>query len=190
MARKPCSRPSGELASILRRVSRPLYVYQEVIDSAPISATEYVAMGDVTELRYGSDLSRVFRSGKLAWLDRFGEPWGYLPSHAAIAFIDNHEVGGEMFLAQFQELLGLFMRMHQNRWRQRHVVHVHPAQDSQVAHRPNAHAELREFEGVYAFLVEQATDDGADHRGHHQWQNHLVFERDFIHEKNAGERCV
>jgi alpha-amylase len=81
----------GELTAILARVTRPLYVYQEVIDGEPIRAAEYTTAGDVTEFRYGSDLSRVFRTGKLAWLDRFGEPWGYLPSHAAIAFIDNHD---------------------------------------------------------------------------------------------------
>jgi alpha-amylase len=81
----------SELTAILARVSRPLYVYQEVIDGEPIRATEYMGAGDVTEFRYGSDLSRVFRTGRLAWLDRFGEPWGYLPSHAAIAFIDNHD---------------------------------------------------------------------------------------------------
>lgn len=72
----------------------PLYVYQEVIDNdgkGVITSAEYEATGDVTEFRYGADLSRVFRNGKLAWLETFGEKWGYLPSHAAIAFIDNHD---------------------------------------------------------------------------------------------------
>jgi alpha-amylase len=83
-----------DLSAILAKVKGPLYVYQEVIDTdgkGAITSAEYQATGDVTEFRYGADLSRVFRSGRLAWLETFGEPWGYLPSHSAIAFVDNHD---------------------------------------------------------------------------------------------------
>jgi alpha-amylase len=84
----------GDLSAILAKVNGPLYVYQEVIDNdgkGVITAAEYAATGDVTEFRYGADLSRVLRTGKLAWLETFGEKWGYLPSHSAIAFVDNHD---------------------------------------------------------------------------------------------------
>jgi alpha-amylase len=83
-----------DLAAILGKVNGPLYVYQEVIDNdgkGVITSAEYQSTGDVTEFRYGADLSRVFRTGKLAWLETFGEKWGYLPSHSAIAFVDNHD---------------------------------------------------------------------------------------------------
>jgi alpha-amylase len=75
-------------------VKGPLYVYQEVIDNdgkGAVTSAEYQATGDVTEFRYGADLSRVLRSGKLAWLETFGEEWGYLPGRSAIAFVDNHD---------------------------------------------------------------------------------------------------
>lgn len=71
-----------------------LYVYQEVIDNdgrGVVTSQEYTALGDVTEFRYGAELSRVFRNGKLAWLETFGSRWGFLDSAAAIAFIDNHD---------------------------------------------------------------------------------------------------
>jgi alpha-amylase len=83
-----------ELGDILGRVKGPLFVYQEVIDhdgNGPITAAEYLATGSVTEFRYGADLSRVLRSGKLAWLESFGTPWGFLPGAAGIAFVDNHD---------------------------------------------------------------------------------------------------
>jgi alpha-amylase len=83
-----------DLSAILGQVKGSLYVYQEVIDNdgkGAITSAEYQATGDVTEFRYGADLSRVLRTGKLAWLETFGEKWGYLPTDSAIAFVDNHD---------------------------------------------------------------------------------------------------
>lgn len=83
-----------DLAAILGRVKGPLYVYQEVIDNdgqGAITANEYAPLGDVTEFRYGADLSRVFRTGKLSWLETFGVGWGFLGSDVGIAFVDNHD---------------------------------------------------------------------------------------------------
>jgi len=83
-----------DLGDILGRVKGPLYVYQEVIDNdgqGAITAPEYAPLGDVTEFRYGADLSRVFRTGKLAWLETFGVGWGFLASDVGIAFVDNHD---------------------------------------------------------------------------------------------------
>ncbi|MBS2012003.1 MAG: alpha-amylase family protein [Deltaproteobacteria bacterium] len=83
-----------DLADILGRVKGPLYVYQEVIDNdglGVITSKQYAGLGDVTEFRYGADLSRVLRTGKLAWLETFGVGWGFLPSDVGIAFVDNHD---------------------------------------------------------------------------------------------------
>lgn len=83
-----------DLRAIFGRVRGPLYVYQEVIDNdgrGAVTSQEYTPLGDVTELRYGAELSRVFRNGKLAWLETFGARWGFLDSAAAIAFVDNHD---------------------------------------------------------------------------------------------------
>jgi alpha-amylase len=83
-----------DLQAILGRVRGPLYAYHEVIDNdgkGAITSAEYTSIGDVTEFRYGADLSRVFRTGKLAWLSSFGEAWALLPTGSAIAFLDNHD---------------------------------------------------------------------------------------------------
>jgi alpha-amylase len=83
-----------DLRAILGRVRGSLYAYQEVIDNdgrGVVTSQEYSALGDVTEFRYGAELSRVLRSGKLAWLETFGPKWGFLDSAAAIAFVDNHD---------------------------------------------------------------------------------------------------
>lgn len=83
-----------DLAAILNQLDRDAYVYQEVIDLSDaevVPATEYYATGDVTEFRYGLELSRVFRTGQLAWLESFGPDWGFMPSDVGIAFVDNHD---------------------------------------------------------------------------------------------------
>jgi alpha-amylase len=67
------------------------YIYQEVIEGGnePIKAAEYLQNGDVTEFKYGSLLSLVFRGGRLAALNEFGKT--LLPSDGAIVFTDNHD---------------------------------------------------------------------------------------------------
>ncbi|MBK8213206.1 MAG: alpha-amylase family protein [Myxococcales bacterium] len=83
-----------DLSAILGKVRGPLYVYQEVLDDdgrGVVTSAEYQATGDVTEVRYGAELSRVLRAGKLAWLETFGPAWGLLPPTSGVAFIDNHD---------------------------------------------------------------------------------------------------
>ena len=82
--------PAGDIGAILSRLSRPTYVYQEVIFGAgePITPDEYTGNGDVKEFRYGSDLARIFNNERLAFLRTFGSP---LPSNKAIVFTDNHD---------------------------------------------------------------------------------------------------
>jgi alpha-amylase len=86
--------PATDLAAIFDLVNGELFAFHEVIDhdgGGAVTAAEYTALGHVTEFRYGADLSRVIREGKLAWLATFGESWAYLPSRSAIAFVDNHD---------------------------------------------------------------------------------------------------
>jgi len=86
--------------------ARPL-IYQEVIDlgGEPITASQYVGIGRVTEFKYGKFLGEVFRGrNQLKYLKNFGEGWGMLASNNALVFIDNHDnqrghgAGGDMIL--------------------------------------------------------------------------------------------
>lgn len=93
--------PATDIAAIEAKLSRSVYIVQEVIYGAgePVQPGEYLGNGDVHEFRYGRDLGRIFRGGKLAYLSNFGEAWGYLPSDKANVFIDNHDTqrqGGDI----------------------------------------------------------------------------------------------
>ncbi|EST38071.1 glycosidase [Streptomycetaceae bacterium MP113-05] len=86
--------PAADLANITSRLSNPgVYVKQEVIRGAgePVTPEEYLGIGDVQEFQYGRDLKRVFENEKLAYLNNFGEGWGYLGSGRAGVFVDNHD---------------------------------------------------------------------------------------------------
>lgn len=92
---------AADVANIVSRLSRPAYVYQEVIfgDGEPIVPSEYRGSGDLLEFRYGRDLGRIFRTGKLAWFHDLGEAWGYEPTVKAVTFVDNHDTqraGGDI----------------------------------------------------------------------------------------------
>jgi alpha-amylase len=82
-----------DIAAIQSRVSGTFYVFQEVIDQGgePITASEYFSTGDVTEFKYSKEIGRVFKEGQLAWLETFGEAWGFMPTDEAVVFTDNHD---------------------------------------------------------------------------------------------------
>jgi alpha-amylase len=84
---------SGDIASILAKVSGTPLIFQEVIDQGgeAISAAEYVSNGLVTEFKYSVALGNTFRNGNLAWLSNFAEGWGFMPSYQAVVFVDNHD---------------------------------------------------------------------------------------------------
>lgn len=66
---------------------------QEVIDlgGETISKNEYTHLGTVTEFRYSAEIGKAFRGGtQLRHLGNFGTAWGFLASHLALTFIDNH----------------------------------------------------------------------------------------------------
>jgi alpha-amylase len=54
--------------------------------------TEYTHLGTVTEFRYSAEIGKAFRGGNLLkYLRNFGAEWGFLPSHLALTFVDNHD---------------------------------------------------------------------------------------------------
>ncbi|MFF3919446.1 alpha-amylase family protein [Streptomyces sp. NPDC001852] len=86
--------PAEDLANIKTRLANPsVYWKQEVVYGAneAVQPSEYTGNGDVQEFRYAYDLKRVFHNEKLAYLNNFGEPWGYLSSSVAGVFVDNHD---------------------------------------------------------------------------------------------------
>ncbi|MEY4065522.1 MAG: hypothetical protein RIR26_1730 [Pseudomonadota bacterium] len=85
--------PAGDVAAIVQKLEKPVFVFQEVIDQGgePISSAEYTQAGSVTEFKAGLALAAVFRRGDLSVLETFGEDWGFLPSNKAVVFTDNHD---------------------------------------------------------------------------------------------------
>lgn len=82
-----------DINALKQGLSRPAYLVQEVIqgDGQPIQPDQYTWVGEVHEFRYGRDLKRVFNTEKLAYLNNFGEGWGYLNGTVAVPFVDNHD---------------------------------------------------------------------------------------------------
>ncbi|EDS43917.1 alpha-amylase B [Culex quinquefasciatus] len=70
------------------------FLTQEVIDlgGEAVTRDEYTHLGTVTEFRFSAEIGRVFRGhDRLANLRNWGEGWGFLPSHLALVFVDNHD---------------------------------------------------------------------------------------------------
>ncbi|RDI53253.1 alpha-amylase [Nocardia mexicana] len=82
--------PPEDLSAIERRLHRPAYVYQEVIygPGEAVQPEEYLATGDVMDLRYAGSLSSTFRQGRLTELRDFGSA---LPSGKSVVFVANHD---------------------------------------------------------------------------------------------------
>ncbi|MBF6330616.1 alpha-amylase [Nocardia transvalensis] len=79
-----------DLSAIEQRLTRPAYVYQEVIYGwhEGVQPEDYLATGDVMDLRYAGGLSAIFRHGRLAQLRKFGSA---LPSDKSVVFVANHD---------------------------------------------------------------------------------------------------
>jgi alpha-amylase len=84
--------PAGDLAAIVNPVTGDPYVYSEVIEGGNGEPTpeEYAGIGDVTEFRYGDQVSNAFRNGSLSGLNNLASGMR-LSSGDAVAFIDNHD---------------------------------------------------------------------------------------------------
>ncbi|XP_052870558.1 alpha-amylase 2-like [Anopheles cruzii] len=73
--------------------ARP-FITQEVIDlgAEAITKYEYTHLGTVTEFRFSAEIGRAFRGhNQLRWLVNWGPEWGFLQSHLALVFVDNHD---------------------------------------------------------------------------------------------------
>ncbi len=89
---------STDIEAIVSRLTKPVYIYSEVIASAGegVQAEEYLNIGQISEFKYGTELQNTFRNGKLADLDNggvlFARDWaGFLSSNKAVVFTDNHD---------------------------------------------------------------------------------------------------
>jgi hypothetical protein len=82
----------ADLAAVEARLTRPAYLYQEVIYGAgeAVQPSQYEATGDLLEFRYGTNLKAQF-NGDIANLSTFGASWGMEPSTKAVVFVDNHD---------------------------------------------------------------------------------------------------
>jgi len=84
---------SADVSGIVSKLDKSVYIFQEVIDQGgePISSSEYLDNGSVTEFRVGLALASLFRRGDLSVLGSMGKAWGLLPSDSAVVFTDNHD---------------------------------------------------------------------------------------------------
>ncbi|XP_055636514.1 alpha-amylase A-like [Toxorhynchites rutilus septentrionalis] len=76
------------------RVGAKAFLTQEVIDlgGEAIGRDEYTHLGTITEFRHSAEIGRVFHGrDRLRHLINWGEGWGFLPSHLALVFVDNHD---------------------------------------------------------------------------------------------------
>ncbi|GAA0623755.1 carbohydrate-binding module family 20 domain-containing protein [Kutzneria viridogrisea] len=83
----------SDIAGIESKLSKPTYLYQEVIYGAgeAVQPQQYEGTGDLLEFRYGTNLKAKFASGNLADLNGFGQSWGMEPGNKAVVFVDNHD---------------------------------------------------------------------------------------------------
>ena len=84
--------PAADMAAIIDPVPGDPYIYSEVIEGGSGEPTpeEYTGIGDVTEFRYGDQVSAAFRNGSLSNLNNLPSSMR-LGSGDAVAFIDNHD---------------------------------------------------------------------------------------------------
>ena len=84
---------TDDINAIVKKLAVPAFIYQEVIDQGgePVTASEYLQNGSVTEFKSSLGLGNVFYSGKLSSLRNFGTAWGFIPSENAVVFTDNHD---------------------------------------------------------------------------------------------------
>ncbi|KAG9038330.1 hypothetical protein FRB95_001742 [Tulasnella sp. JGI-2019a] len=84
--------PAADIANILSRASKGLYITQEVIwgSGEPIQPSQYVGNGQVQEFRYTSTIQSAFGGGNIAQLQNINN-YGWLASSSANAFVANHD---------------------------------------------------------------------------------------------------
>ncbi|KAG8987008.1 hypothetical protein FRB94_002804 [Tulasnella sp. JGI-2019a] len=84
--------PVADIANILSRTTKKLYITQEVIYGAgePITPNQYTGNGDVQEFRFTTTVQSAFSSGNIAQLQTV--PFsGWVATSSANAFVANHD---------------------------------------------------------------------------------------------------
>lgn len=81
-----------DLAAIESRLSKPAYIFQEVMPGSPgdLAPSAFEPTGDLLEFVYGQKLKEQF-NGSIANLRSFGQSWGFEPSDKAVVFVTNHD---------------------------------------------------------------------------------------------------
>eukprot|EP01040_Poterioochromonas_malhamensis_P027114 gene27114-34293_t len=85
---------AGELKTLLSTLPSDAYIGQEVIGASgeAVQPSMYTSIGQVSEFYYADNLdSNIKTSGKMKYLETFGESWGMLPDASAAVFLDNHD---------------------------------------------------------------------------------------------------
>ncbi|KAI0360779.1 glycoside hydrolase [Trametes cingulata] len=84
--------PVGDIANILSRLNRSVYITQEVIfgEGEPITPNQYTGNGDVQEFRYTTALKNAFLGGGISSLQSF-DNLGWVPGTGANVFVTNHD---------------------------------------------------------------------------------------------------
>ncbi|KAI8986851.1 glycoside hydrolase [Trametes punicea] len=81
-----------DIANILSRLDRTVYITQEVIygEGEPITPNQYTGNGDVQEFRYTTALQDAFLDGGISSLESF-DNLGWVPGTGANVFVTNHD---------------------------------------------------------------------------------------------------
>ncbi|KAI0635064.1 glycoside hydrolase [Trametes polyzona] len=84
--------PVGDIANILSRLTKSVYITQEVIfgNGEPITPNQYTGNGDVQEFRYTSALKDAFLGGGISNLQNFDNR-GWVSGSGANVFVTNHD---------------------------------------------------------------------------------------------------
>jgi len=80
----------SDIAAIESKLSRPAFIYQEVMPGGAVNPNLYEGTGSVLEFTYGQKLKAQFQ-GSIANLQTFGQTWGFEPPGSSVTFVDNHD---------------------------------------------------------------------------------------------------
>lgn len=81
-----------DLAGIEAKLTKPAYIYQEVMpgSTGSLAPSAFEPTGDLLEFGYGTNIKSQF-TGNIANLRTFGQSWGMEPSDKAVVFVANHD---------------------------------------------------------------------------------------------------
>lgn len=87
--------PAGDINAIKNRLSKNVYIFQEVIDagSEPVRKSHYTWVGDVIEFNFANTMGHYFKlRAPLSEIGQIDRGWdGWLGSGDAVVFVSNHD---------------------------------------------------------------------------------------------------